>query len=38
MSDYGCSLFGQVYDCIRFARNSIHNSRYSLLDMDDKVY
>ena len=38
MSDYGCSLFGQMYDSVRFARNSDNNSRCSLLDMDDKVY
>ena len=38
MSGYDCSLFGQMYDRIRFTRSGDNNSRRSLLDMDDKVY
>ena len=38
MSGYGCSSFGQLYDCIRNNRHSNVISGYSLLGLDDKVY
>ena len=38
MSDYDCSSFGQLDDCIGINRYNIINNGYSLLGMDDKVY